>query len=92
MPSIWSNLLHHLRSLLMVLVSFVAIGCGSSGETDWETHSNELISFDLPETWEVVPDRRGQIFAPAGESHEKSRIEIRASRNSRVGPRDVRVI
>lgn len=84
------KLIRHLQVPLLVFVSLVATGCGSSAESDWETHSHELISFELPEDWEAVPDRRGQLFAPADESYEKTQIEIRASRNPRIGPRQVR--
>lgn len=79
-----------LRSLLISFAAAILMGCGSSDESGWSTHLNDYLSFQLPSDWEAVPDRRGQLFAPEDERHEQYQIEVRASRNPRIGPRKIR--
>jgi hypothetical protein len=78
------------RALLLLLALSAVAGCDSAGEPDWEAHSTELISFELPDTWETVPDWNGHAFSPDEDSYEKIQIQIRASDNYRNSARKIR--
>jgi hypothetical protein len=87
--------------LLLCLVTVLA-GCESVAPTKAPTevptnkptsgnsYSLNSVSFDLPADWKPVPGRKGTLFAPEGMSYQKSQIEIRVTRNHRVGVRKVR--
>jgi hypothetical protein len=58
--------------------------------TSGNSYSRDSVTFNLPANWKPVPGRKGTLFAPEGISYEKSQIEIRVTRNHRVGARKVR--
>jgi hypothetical protein len=58
--------------------------------TSGNSYSRDSVTFNLPANWKPVPGRKGTLFAPEGMSYEKSQIEIRVTRNHRVGARKVR--
>lgn len=87
----WSATLNRRAGFLhMTLAICLMAGCGSATDADWTTHTNDPISFELPENWEEVAERRGLLFAPEDEKHEQYQIEIRVSHNPQVDARKIR--